>query len=85
MSDVKDDGQSIQRWTAKQCVALVLRVVRGECAVVEAARRHGLTVAEVEAWMDKFLLGAENALRFKAKGPRGAQGRRNHPSEIEGG
>jgi hypothetical protein len=30
--------------------------------VAEAARTHGLTVAEVEDWREKFLLGAENAL-----------------------
>jgi len=33
----------------------------------EAAREHGLTVAEIEEWRDKFLLGAENALRTRPK------------------
>ena len=33
----------------------------------EAARRHGLKVAEVEDWRDRFLLGAENALRARPK------------------
>ncbi len=33
----------------------------------EAARKHGLTVAEVEEWRDKFLAGAENALRSKPR------------------
>jgi len=32
-----------------------------------AARKHGLTVAEVEEWRDRFLLGAENALRARPK------------------
>jgi hypothetical protein len=27
------------------------------------ARKHGLTLAEIEDWKEKFLLGAENALR----------------------
>jgi hypothetical protein len=33
----------------------------------EAARRHGLKVAEVEEWRDRVLLGAENALRARQK------------------
>src|SRR5262249_61395557 len=32
-----------------------------------AARKHGLTVAEVEEWRDRFLLGAENALWARPK------------------
>ena len=37
--------------------------MKGETSAAEAARLHGLTVAEVEDWREKFLLGAENALR----------------------
>ena len=29
--------------------------------------QHGLTVAEVEDWREKFLVGAENALRSRPK------------------
>ncbi len=35
--------------------------------MAEAARTHGLTVAEVEDWREKFLLGAENALRGRPR------------------
>ena len=35
--------------------------------LVEAARKHDLTVAEVESWKDSFLLAAENALRSRPK------------------
>jgi len=35
--------------------------------VQEAARKHGLTVAEVEEWKEKFLLAAENALRSRPR------------------
>jgi transposase-like protein len=59
--------EPIERWTAKRRVALVLTIVKGETSVAEAARRHGLTVAEVEDWRDRFLLGAENALRSRPK------------------
>ena len=60
--DLPDD-QPIKRWTAKRRSALVMTILRGETSVQEAARKHGLTVAEVEQWRDRFLLGAENALR----------------------
>ena len=59
--------EEVQRWTAKRRVALVLSVLKGETTVAEAARKHGLTVAEVEQWRDRFLLGAENALRARVK------------------
>lgn len=31
---------------------------KGEASVAEAARKHGLTVAEVKDWREKFLLEA---------------------------
>ena len=44
-----DEEQSeVQRWTAKRRAALVISVLRGETTAAEAARRHGLKVAEVE-------------------------------------
>lgn len=58
---------TVQRWTAKRRVALVVQILKGETSVAEAARKHGLTVSEVEEWRDKFLLGAENALRSRPK------------------
>jgi transposase-like protein len=59
--------EHVQRWTAKRRSALVLTIFKGETSVAEAARQHGLTVAEVEDWRDKFLLGAENALRSRPR------------------
>ena len=64
MADVPEE---VQRWTAKRRVALVLSIVRGETSVVEAARKHGLTVAEIEDWQERFVAGAENALRARPK------------------
>lgn len=58
---------NIQRWTAKRRVALVLSILKGETSVAEAARQHGLTVAEVEDWRERVLLGAENAVRSRPK------------------
>ena len=62
--DVPDE---VQRWTAKRRGALVLSILRGEISIQEAARRHALTVAELEEWKDRFLCGAENALRSRPR------------------
>jgi len=44
----KQQSEEVQRWTAKRRAALVISVLRGETTAAEAARRHGLKVAEVE-------------------------------------
>ena len=62
-----ENEQDTQRWTAKRKGALVLSILKGETSVQEAARTHGLTMAEIEDWKDKFLLGAENALRSRPR------------------
>jgi transposase-like protein len=54
-----------KRWTAKRRTALVLEILRGDTSVAEAARRHGVTIADIEAWRERFLSGAENALRSR--------------------
>jgi transposase-like protein len=64
---VADIPENVERWTAKRRVALVVSILKGETSVVEAARRHALTVVEVEEWRDRFLLGAEIALRSRPK------------------
>jgi transposase InsO family protein len=63
----KEQDEPIQRWTAKRQVVLVLSIAKSETSVAEAARAHGLTVAEIEEWRDRFLIGAENALRARPK------------------
>jgi transposase-like protein len=63
----QEGSEPIERWTAKRRVALVISIVKGETSVAEAARTHGLTVAEVEDWREKFLLGAANALRMRPR------------------
>jgi transposase-like protein len=64
-----DDSSAapIERWTAKRRATLVLSILKGETSVADAARRHGLTVAEVDDWRERFLVGAENALRSRPK------------------
>src|SRR4029077_17970306 len=82
MADVPED---VQRWTAKRRVALVLSIVRGETSVAEAARKHGLTVAEVEEWQERFVTAAENALRARPKDEEAPQGRADQEAQAEGG
>lgn len=63
----KELPEKIERWTAKRRAALVLSILRGETSAQEAARKHGLRVAEIEAWRERFLAAAENALRSHPK------------------
>lgn len=62
-----ESAEPIERWTAKRRVALVVSLLKGETSVAEAARTHGLTVAEVEGWREQCLLGAENVLRSRPR------------------
>ena len=59
--------EDLQRWTSKRRVALVLSILKGETSAAEAARKHGLKLSEVEDWRERFLLGAENALRSRPR------------------
>jgi len=63
MGETEDRQEDVQRWTAKRRAALVLEILKGKTTIAEAARTHGLTVAEVERWKERFLSWAENALR----------------------
>jgi transposase-like protein len=62
---VVDDD--IQRWTAKRRTALVVSIIKGETSVQEAARKHGITVDEIEKWMELAMAGMENQLRSRPK------------------
>ena len=42
----EEQDEPLPRWTAKRRVTLVLSIEKGEASVAEAARGHGLTVAE---------------------------------------
>ena len=64
MTDVPDE---VQRWTAKRKAAVVLAIVKGETSAAEAARKHGLTIAEIERRKEQFFAAGENALRARPK------------------
>jgi len=59
--------EKVERWTSKRRMALIVSILRGDTSVQEAARKHGLTVAEIEDWKEKFLAAGENALRSRPK------------------
>ena len=61
MSERKEETNKV--WTAKRRAKLVLSILQGETSVQKASRKHGLKMAEVEAWQERFLLDAEEALR----------------------
>ncbi len=63
----ENNDDDVQRWTTKRKAALVISIIKGETSIQEAARQHGLTVAELEEWKERFLLAAENALRARPK------------------
>ena len=52
-----ESTEPIERWTAKRRAVLVFSILKGETSVAEAAQTHRLTVAEVEDWREKFLVG----------------------------
>ena len=57
----------IQRWTSKRRTALVVSILKGETSAQEAARKHGLTVGDVEKWVELAMAGMENQLRSRPK------------------
>ena len=48
---VEPNQEDIQRWTTKRKATLVLSIIKGETSIQEAARRHGITVADL--WNEK--------------------------------
>lgn len=69
MSDQSNE-EVFKRWTAKRKSAVVLDIIKGVTTPAEVARKHGLTVAEVEGWMDTFLKAGEDRLRSNPRDPK---------------
>ena len=55
--------EDVKRWTAKRKSAVVLDLIKDKTSAVDVARKHDLTVAEVEVWVERFLAGGEEQLR----------------------
>ncbi len=60
-------GPTPQRWTAKRKAAVCLELIKGKTTAADVARLHGLTVADVEGWLDRFMQGAEDFLKALPK------------------
>lgn len=58
-------GEEIQRWTTSRKAAAVLDIIKGKppSTPADAARLHGLTVADLESWIEKFMEGGREGLR----------------------
>jgi len=67
MNRVDMADASRREWTANRRAALVVRILKDDNSVAEAARRHWLTVAEIEDWQERLPLADENALRGQPK------------------
>lgn len=57
-----------QRWAGERRSTHVFSIPRDKFSVQEAARRHGLKVAEIQEWKDRFLFRIENALLSGRRG-----------------
>ena len=58
---------TIQRWSAKRKVELLLQLIRGEKKLVDVCREQDLKQSEVEAWMDTFVKAGERGLKANAE------------------
>ncbi len=55
--------EDVKRWTAKRKSDVVLDLIKGKTTAVDVARKHDLTVAEVEGWVERYLSAGEEAMR----------------------
>ena len=63
MKKSEAEGNEIQRWTAKRKAAAGVEILKGKTTAADLARSHGLTVSQVEEWVDRFLSGGTEHLR----------------------
>ena len=63
-----ESSDPIERWKAKMANDLVASLLKSEISVAEAARKHELTVAEVEDWREKVLQGGRERATGSATG-----------------
>jgi hypothetical protein len=62
MSQEPDD---IKRWTARRKAAAVMDIIKSKTTAAELARSHDLTIAEVEQWVDDFVIGVRSRISTK--------------------
>ena len=69
---------TIQRWSAKRKVEVLLGLIKGERKLVDVCREFDLKQSEVESWMDTFLKGGERSLKA-----RGGDETAGHEQEVK--
>ena len=52
------------RWSAKRKTSVVLELLRG-ADLESTSRMHGLTVATLTVWRERFLIGGETSLKSR--------------------
>jgi transposase-like protein len=57
---------TIRRWSAKRRMELVLQLLRGE-SLDSVSRKSGVALHQLSEWRDKFLVGAEAALKTRVE------------------
>ena len=50
---------SIEWWTAKRKMALVVEIIQGKTTVAEASRAYDLSRSKIEAWVDDAKRGMD--------------------------
>ena len=63
MGENGSDQEVFKRWTAQRKAAVVLDVIKGVVTPSEVARKHGLTVGDIEKWIAEAMNGMEDRLR----------------------
>lgn len=59
---MNQDSDDIKRSTARRKATAVMDIIKGKTSAADLARTHGLTIAEVEPWMDDFVSTGTKAM-----------------------
>lgn len=64
--DMKTVPSGVQRWSVKRRMEVVLQLLRGD-SLDSVSRKYGVSLHQVSEWRDKFLAGAETALKTRVE------------------
>jgi len=63
---LKASPSIVRRWSAKRRMELVMQLLRGE-SLDSVSRKSGVPLHQLSEWRDKFLAGAETALKTRVE------------------
>ena len=52
----------VKSWPARRKALVAMDLIRGTTSAVEVARKHALSVSEVDSWLEKFIRGGKESL-----------------------